>query len=1599
MKKAALLFLVFSLCSLQGADRPNVVLILADDLGWMDLASYAACVRGVNRSECYYETPNLDRLADQGLSFSQAYACPLCSPARASILTGQYAVRHGFLTASGHTKGSYYSRKMTPKKGYHIHDRKENEPEKANPALGYITPSFTYALQSGQPDDERDAVTIAEALKGYRSAMLGKWHLGALGVKGYQPKDQGFEELAYFDHGGSPYFDWQEKWQEAGKPGADLGVKYLTDDLTERAVRFIRECNEAKQPFFLYFPHFAVHSPREAKPEDYAYFEKKPTRGWNGHSMPEYAGVLRGLDNSVGRIVKTLDQLGIAEDTLLIFMSDNGGIDRETATSNAPLRDGKGSKYEGGIRVPLILHWPGKVDAGAVCDVPVDCNDMFPTILSVAGQKADPDGMLLDGQSLVPLFRDPKNRAGRYTRNAFFWHAPFGGLDKKGNYKPAHSAVRKGDYKLLFDHQGYFELYNLADDISEKNNLADSMPEKTQEMFALLNGLMNKTVLPKYQPRANPLYDPDANARSAAPPYRNVRKLPVETVSKPVVKKPALGPNVVPSLIRTRAKGKPQQKDGSLAKMFVNPPDEYRSGVKWEWCNGMINEKGVTGDLEAMKRAGLGGGKIFNVGGIEGPVRFASPEWYEIVAFACREAGRLGLELGLNMTEGFCAAGGPWIKPEQSMQHVVWGETEVAGPGAVSITLAEPDDGPIEATVLKLKDVGYYKDIKVFAVPQVEPDRIKFLEIKKGLMPHRYDPKNSLVKTPENSVAAADIIPAAKVIDLTDNMDEKGNLKWDAPAGKWTILRMGTASTGACTRPGSEKTRGLEADKLSREAVKFHFDSLCKPLLEMDGVKPGETLKFFAIDSWEADGQNWSPVLAAEFEKRRGYSLYPYLPVLTGRIVESSDVSERFLWDFRRTIADCIRDNFYGYVQDLAQEHGMVLDSEPFSRAAYDGMETTEAVGVPTATFWHGAGSWGRAHNEGKFTSSAAHLTGKKKVSSEAFPAGKTESGWVHYPWTYKWLADYAYASGINHLSFHCFAFQPWDDKVVHKPGMTFRHWGVQYSRFNTWWNQSTDWQAYQTRCQFMLQQGKFHAEALFMTPEAVPGLELKCRYSLPLGYDWDMTSAKMVREELLVKDGRVCAPSGMKYHILVLPKIDEISVPLLKKLETLVADGAHVVVSSRPKTSRGLVNYPASKKEVADIVSEMWQKLDGKKVKEQSFGKGKLYWERPEDVLKKLGVEPDVIVQAEGENRGKLPINYLHRYTPEADFYFVSSSSDKPSSGLLSFRVTARQPEFWYPDTGRIEPCTVYEEEEGRTIVPMIFDPAGSMFVAFRNKAATPSVTQVLLDGKPALSTAERINPHAVSKDFFKSGGGCTLRMSDNKKIEAKIAAQDMRSLSTNWDVTFSGVAAPPAIKFKKLIPWNEHSDDAIRYFSGTGIYRKTIDIAKNDGQRVWLDLGSVEVIATVVVNGKEQGILWKPPFLIDITDAVESGKNELEIRITNLWANRLIRDEQFPSDLGMDKPDQLRSLPDWFVNNAPRPEQRRKTFTTYKHYMGTEPLFPSGLVGPVSLITRLENANPIVEQITRDLFLYSRNPESLSYGRHREAPFKKEKEPKKPR
>jgi arylsulfatase A-like enzyme len=564
----------FLLCALltfiataQAAKPPNILFILADDLGYTDVNAFAQKATGQSKDKMFYETPNLDRLAAGGLAFSQAYAYQLCSPTRASLLTGKNAPGLGFTTATPQTALSFYALGQEAPAGYLALDaRYWGDPIKTPQAL--LNGSTLLALPSGRETDQgRDELTFAEALTGYRSAFIGKWHVGGHGAEGYQPRDQGFEEIAWFDAGGSPFFKWQALWDRRakndpampqkellwGNSGRATGEDYLTDNLTTQADRFIRSHQQTRpdQPFLLYFCQFAVHSPLQAKPQDIDYFEKKSTKGWNGHRDAAYAGMIRSLDQSVGKLMATLDELKLTDNTLVVFMSDNGGVSYLTkkgdtpTTSNAPFKGGKAMMFEGGIRVPLIFRWPAAIPAGNWSDVPVAASDLFPTLVQAGG--IDPERLRarhkIDGHSLVSLFKDPANNAKGYLRDTFIWHYPFNVAPlhpDDGFALTPHSAIRKGDFKLIFDWNGRLWLHDIKNDPHENQNLAESMPEKTRGLFKELNDWLDANVATKYMPALNPEYDflTDGRAR----PFVDLRRsfLGPDRAIRPVAGDPRL---------------------------------------------------------------------------------------------------------------------------------------------------------------------------------------------------------------------------------------------------------------------------------------------------------------------------------------------------------------------------------------------------------------------------------------------------------------------------------------------------------------------------------------------------------------------------------------------------------------------------------------------------------------------------------------------------------------------------------------------------------------------------------------------------------------------------------------------------------------------------------------------------------------------------------------------------------------------------------------------------------------------------------------------------------------------------------------------------
>ncbi|TXF83900.1 sulfatase-like hydrolase/transferase [Neolewinella aurantiaca] len=525
--------------------KTNIVFILADDFGITDAQGYAARFTNSKPTETFYETPNLNRLMAEGVSFSQAYATQLCSPTRAGILSGKYAPRLGFMTAMP-LRETYYNQALPVPEGYYAHDvldhRDNIETERA-----WDNGTSNSALPANAPEDEgRDILSLAEALPDHQSAFIGKWHIGGFGAAGHQPADQGFEPLAWFDAGGSAYYNWRRGWNNKSKTrypeipqsewaigdaGDSTGQNYLTDDLTQQAINYLEEraADKNGKPFFLYFSHFAVHSPYQGIKEETEYFSGKANRGNNGHNDPVYASMLKGLDRSVGAIMDQLKRSGLDQNTTIIFMSDNGGIDRKITpkgdgTDNAPFLGGKACLTEGGIRVPLIIRAAGQTNSGWI-EQAVDYTDIYPTIVAAAGYNARRiiEQEDLDGQSLLPLVTNTHD--GTYDKNERYWHYPFNVIYNSpydGYALTPHSAVRIGDDKLIFDWHGRLHLYDIAKDPYEKNDLATADPELTEALFAKLMNWLEENVDRRYWPVLNPDYKPELEVREV--PFQNLVK-------------------------------------------------------------------------------------------------------------------------------------------------------------------------------------------------------------------------------------------------------------------------------------------------------------------------------------------------------------------------------------------------------------------------------------------------------------------------------------------------------------------------------------------------------------------------------------------------------------------------------------------------------------------------------------------------------------------------------------------------------------------------------------------------------------------------------------------------------------------------------------------------------------------------------------------------------------------------------------------------------------------------------------------------------------------------------------------------------------------
>ncbi len=980
----------------------------------------------------------------------------------------------------------------------------------------------------------------------------------------------------------------------------------------------------------------------------------------------------------------------------------------------------------------------------------------------------------------------------------------------------------------------------------------------------------------------------------------------------------------------------------ALASEFQTPPDSAKPLAYWWWLNGNTDKATISGDLEAMRREGYGGAILMDANGsdqggnidvAEGPM-FGSPSWQELFLHTLKEAKRLNLRISLTIQSGW-NVGGPTVTGAQSAKLLTWTRKVVHGPLA----------GPLQLDVPPSKN-GFYKDIAVMAYPLKHgaalagaDDRkpIRDLKVKAVFVEAGFsvpDSKPLLGDFP--ATPGEEDLDAGQEVDLTkEKMSQSGKLEWDVPAGDWEILRIGYTSSDARVSTSSGKFQGLVIDYLDRDALMTYWNANVQPTLTAAKAYLGDSLRYVYTDSWEVGGVNWTGRFRQAFMAGRGYDPVPYLPVVTGRIVGSRDESDRFLNDLRKTVGDLLLTEHYQVFGQLAAMNGLGFHPESGGPhgAPVDSLRLLGAGTFPQSEFW--APSAHRATQLDRFfvkeASSAAHIYGKTLVAAE----GLTSLGpqWEESPgMDLKPTFDQAVCGGLNLLVWHEFTSSP---AATGYPGQEYFA-GTHFNPKVTWFKDGKSFFDYMGRVQYVMQQGVPVSDVLYYYGDQVPNF-VQFKWSDPAqvmpGYDYDVLDEDVLTKGLTVANHRIRLANGTDYRELVLPPLTNISLPALQAIEKLVNAGA-TVVGVKPTRLTGLPTARATDADVEKIADRLWVGCgsDGKGV--SAVGAGKIVCgESARAALEDAGVMPDLKSAGPAADDD---FDFVHRRGQGAEIYFVRNRKASAVATVLSFRARGLQPELWNAETGVVTPAGVYEQtKEARTNLPVWLGPYGSVIVVFR-KPTGAHVVRVERDGQEVFpKMAADAQPFEVEL----RSGAMMLRAEQSgryvavdtagRKHAATVAEPEVVKVENPWTVAFTpGWGAPEEVRMDELKSWTESSEEGVRHYSGTASYSTGFLVPANlpEHARVVLDLGEVRETARVWVNGKEMGVAWKRPFVVDVTSAVVQGSNSLKVQVTNLWPNRIIGDQSLPAG-------------------------KRFTHTNITKFTKDSPLMPSGLLGPVTV------------------------------------------------
>ncbi|MFV9551387.1 glycosyl hydrolase [Algibacter sp. PT7-4] len=720
----------------------------------------------------------------------------------------------------------------------------------------------------------------------------------------------------------------------------------------------------------------------------------------------------------------------------------------------------------------------------------------------------------------------------------------------------------------------------------------------------------------------------------------------------------------------------------NLEAGFQNPPNQAKARTWWHWISGNVSKPGITKDLEAMKAVGIQEVQLFNVhlGFPQGSIKYLSEEWLNLFKFSAEEAKRLGLEMAFHNSAGWSSSGGPWVTEENAMQTVVFSELTIEGGKTITEKLPRPET-----------KFDYYKDIAILAFPKPKQTiKIDGLDFK--MLSERV--RNHLLPDTKG-VSNEAIISKKNIINLTSKLSEDGVLHWEVPKGSWIILRLGHTPIGTTNRPAPPEAKGLEVDKMSKKALDAYWETGVQPIIDKLGDLVGTTVNNCLIDSYEVETTNWTTGFDSQFKDLRGYDLTTYLPTLAGYYVESGEVSERFLWDFRRTIGDLITENYYGHFAELCHKNKLKFSVEPYW-GPFDNMQVGATGDIVMCEFWSGGYPF---FDSPKFVSSIAHLNGSSIVGAESFTG---IGGWNKHPANLKSIGDRAWAEGITRFVFHTYVHQPWDVA----PGLALSYHGFDFNRLNTWWSQSKGYMDYLARSQYLLQQGKNVADVLVFTGESSPNTGFIKPEIKAMGFDYDLIGANKLKD-LAAKNGTIYSSVGNTYNLLVLPESDFIKPETLEKIKVLVAGGAKVI-GKKPMQSPSLSNYPNCDKEVTTFVNELWSK----------------------GLVKEISIEEalsDKTPDFKIESSDNSDLSFIHRKTANADIYFIANARKESREITARFRVSGKQPELWNSEKGTIKDLVVFKEnEDGTTTVSLSLGMEESVFIIFKKTVKSNHLLEV---------------------------------------------------------------------------------------------------------------------------------------------------------------------------------------------------------------------------------------------------------------------------------